>query len=187
MKEPAVLHTRPDIADCVEKWQWLRLFWIFTVLFISYFAGQAQTTSISIKASATVIDKKEIELITLNDLQIDESMADNGIIFVSSKLDAHAGKMLVKGRSGDQVLLNFQQELILYNTTGNGTLLFTYNICGYNADNQRAAEIYNTGEQKVTLSQTGEFYIWIGGRIDISSALPGHYDGEFTIEIEYVE
>jgi hypothetical protein len=147
----------------------------------------AQQTTVSITASATVIDKKEIELITIHNLEIDETMANAGIIYVSAKMDPLAGKMLVKGKAGEEVRINFQREVLLFNSGRQGQLVFTYNICGYKNDNQSAADIFTTNEQTITLNEKGEYYIWIGGRIDISGAIPGHYTGEFTFEIEYIE
>lgn len=187
MMKPLHIHTAnpPGLSQAVPLLYVMVLFILISGF--ASFEGNAQSTTISINATATVIDQKEIELITLNHLTIDETMADNGIIFVSSKDNPSAGKLMVKGMAGDEVRISFQRELVLTNSEGTGTLIFSYNISGFGSDNQRAAELYTTGEQKITLNEQGVFYLWVGGRIDISTAAPGQYDGEFTIEIEYVE
>jgi hypothetical protein len=149
--------------------------------------GTAQETTVSIRASATVVEKKEIELVTIKDLEINESMAINDIIVVSARMDPLAGKMMIKGKAGEKIRINYQRELSLDNSSRTGTIHFYYDIVGFLADNPLAAEIFDATEKTVTLSSTGEYYIWIGGRLDISAATPGNYAGEFTIEIEYIE
>jgi hypothetical protein len=38
----------------------------------------------------------------------------------------------------------------------------------------------------VQFNEKGEYYLWLGGKVDLSKARPGSYDGEFTIQIEYI-
>ena len=72
------------------------------------------------------------------------------------------------------------------NSTGNGTLLLQYEMYGFRSDNQGASEPIDAAERTLQISSESKYYLWVGGRIDISKARPGNYDGEFTIEIEYL-
>lgn len=145
-----------------------------------------QQSSFSIKATAIVTSKAEIELFTINDLLINADNAVNGIVYISPINDENAGKILIKGKSDAQMRLSFVNQLSLSNASGKGTLLFEYQMSGYNSDNKHASRILDALEQTLQFNSNGEYYIWVGGRVDISNAQPGNYEGEFTLEVEYL-
>lgn len=146
----------------------------------------AQNSTISINAQATVVDKSQIELITIKNIDIDESAAVNGIIYVSPKYDSKAAVMMVKGKSSAKIRVKFPPTVEIMNTTGSGRLLLHYEIYGYPGDNQSASQPIDAVENTLQMSSDRKYFFWIGGRIDISQATPGSYDGEFTIQIEYI-
>jgi hypothetical protein len=74
----------------------------------------------------------------------------------------------------------------LVNTSGDGTLVCKYSVSGFKSDNQRASQLLDQVERIVQFNENGEFYLWLGGRVDLTRARPGNYDGEFTIQIEYI-
>jgi hypothetical protein len=145
-----------------------------------------QHTSISIKASATVIEKSEIELVTINNMNIDASMAVNGIIYISAKYDATAALMMVKGKELAKFRVSFLPKAEIRNRTGRGTMILNFEMYGYESDNQGASEPIDAVERVLQISNDGKYFLWVGGRLDISKARPGVYDGEITIEIEYI-
>jgi len=160
---------------------------LFILLTLSSIKLLAQDkNSISIKAQATVVDKSGIELVTIKDIDIDESMAHDGIIYVSAKLDPQAAVMVVKGRSNAKFRVSFVPVVEIVNTTGTGTLLLQYEIYGYPNDNQSASEPLDAVDLNLQIGSDKKYYFWVGGRIDISKASPGSYYGNFTIEIEYI-
>jgi hypothetical protein len=142
--------------------------------------------SISIRASATVVEATGIELVPMKDMIIDESSAQDGILNISPVTDDKAGKILVKGKSNSSVRLTYLNEMLLVNTEGDGTLVCRYSVSGYKTDNQRASQILDMVERVVQFNEKGEFYLWLGGRVDLTKAKPGSYNGEFTIQIEYI-
>ena len=146
---------------------------------------QAQASG-TIHASATVVEATDIQLITMKDMFIDESAATNGILVISPVTDEKAGKILVKGRVNTSVRLSYLSEMSLVNTSGDGTIVCRYSVSGYKSDNQGASQLLDVVEKVVLLNEKGEFYLWLGGRVDLSRARPGDYDGEFTIQIEYI-
>ena len=143
-------------------------------------------TSFSIKAQATVIDQSGIELITVKNMDIDLSMARDGKIYVSALHDARAAVMMVKGRANARFRIKFAPDVEIANSKGNGSLLLKYEMYGYPSDNQVAGEPIDATERILQMSNESKYYFWVGGHIDISNARPGNYDGEFTIEIEYI-
>jgi hypothetical protein len=142
--------------------------------------------SYSIKAAATVVETAGIELITLKDITIDEASAQNGILQISPLSDDKAGKMLVKGKSNSSIRLSYMNQLALQNTTGQGSIVFKYVVSGNKSDNQQASQPLDQIERIVQFNEKGEYYLWLGGEVNLSNAKPGSYDGEFTIQIEYI-
>jgi hypothetical protein len=145
-----------------------------------------QTTSVSVKAQATVIDKSEIELVTIKSMEIDMGMVHDGKIYVSAQRDANAAVMMVKGRADAKFRIKFSPIVEIVNSTGVGTLLLHYEMYGNQNDNQGASEPIDAAERTLKMGSESKYFFWVGGRIDISNARPGSYDGEFTIEIEYI-
>ena len=166
--------------------KYIRCLILILLVYATMTMSAQNKTSVYIKAQATVIDKSEIELITLKNMDIDLSMARDGKIYVSALHNAQAAVMMVKGRANARFRIKFAPEVYITNRTGNGTLLLKYEMYGYPSDNQGAGEPIDATEKILQMSNESKYYFWIGGRIDISNALPGNYDGEFTIEIEYM-
>lgn len=157
---------------------------LFLLLYVV--ALQAQKTSVTIKAQATVIDKAEIELVTIKALDIDAGMAVNGVINVSAQRDGQAGVMMVKGRPNASFRISFTPVVEIPNSAGKGSLSLKYEMYGYTSDNQGASEPIDAAERTLVINNDGKYYFWLGGLIDISKARPGKYEGEFTLEIEYI-
>jgi hypothetical protein len=156
---------------------------LLVFLNISTLSGQ---NSISIRASATVVEATGIELITLKDITIDEASAQNGSLEISPLTSERAGKMLVKGKINSSIRLSYLNQLALVNTSGDGTIVFQYVVSGNRTDNQNASQPLDQIERIVQFNERGEYYLWLGGTVDLSNATPGSYDGEFTIQIEYI-
>lgn len=142
--------------------------------------------SVAIKAQAEVVNKTGIELVTIKDMEIDESMAREGIIRISAKYDSQAAVMMVKGIYNARFRVSFVPVVEIVNSIGTGKLLMHYDIYGYARDNQSASEPIDAVNRILQLESDGKYYLWVGGRIDISKAMPGCYYGNFTIKIEYI-
>ena len=148
--------------------------------------GQNQSSTFSITASATVVESDGIELITLKDITVDEASAQNGTLDIPPLTSDKAGKMLVKGKANSSIRLSYVNQLALINTTGDGTIVFNYVVNGNKTDNQAASQPLDQIERIVQFSEGGQYYLWLGGTVDLNNATPGSYDGEFTIQIEYI-
>jgi hypothetical protein len=142
--------------------------------------------SVSIRASATVVEETGIQLVPINDMIIDESSAHNQIIDISPITDQAAGKILVKGKINAMIRLSYRHQQIVVNTSGEGTLAFDYVVSGFPSDDQKASRFLDALENAPQFNEKGEYYLWVGGRVDIGNARPGSYEGEFILEIEYI-
>jgi hypothetical protein len=142
--------------------------------------------SVSIRASATVVEETGIQLVPINDMIIDESSAHNQIIDISPITDQAAGKILVKGKINAMIRLSYRHQQIVVNTSGEGTLAFDYVVSGFPSDDQKASRFLDALENAPQFNEKGEYYLWVGGRVNISNARPGNYEGEFILEIEYI-
>ena len=160
-------------------------FWITGCCLILMTVLNGQST-ISIKASATVVQVEGIELITLKDLIIDEASSESKILNISPVVDENAGKMLVRGKVNSSVRLTYVKDLFLSNTTGDGSIIFKYSMSGNRTDNQMASQPLDQVERIIQFNEKGEYYLWLGGQVDLSNARPGSYAGEFTLQIEYI-
>jgi hypothetical protein len=142
--------------------------------------------SVSIRASAQVIEQAEIELITIKDLDLDLKQAVGGLITISATTAMEAGKIMVKGIPGAYIRVTYLPEVILLNATGTGSITLHYKVFGYPDDNQIASEPIDAVERMMRINPEGLYYLWVGGLVNVVSASPGSYQGEFTIEIEYL-
>lgn len=145
-----------------------------------------QKVSMSIKAQATVMEKSGIELITIKNMDIDPGLAVDGRVYISPQRDASTAVMMIKGKANARFRVSFSPVVEISNTSGNGTLLLRYEMRGYQSDNQGASEPIDALARTLLISPDSKYYFWVGGTIDIRNARPGTYDGEFTIEVEYI-
>jgi hypothetical protein len=163
-------------------------FLLLLLMILPCVALESQAQSISVKASALVIELSELEMVTLQEFVIDESKATlAGNILINAQTDPDAGKMMIKGRPGEFIRINYEKQLLLENANGNGSLMLSYELFGFPEDNCLGADPFATNERIVQLNSRGEYFLWVGGSIDLSLAQPGSYSGEFTLEIEYID
>ncbi len=164
------------------------IYYIICIIFaLPILEVQAQNgTSVSIKAQATVIDKSEIELVTIKNMDIDLNNAKNGRIYVSAKYHPEAAQMMVKGKANARFRVTFAPVVEISNSAGTGTLKLHYEMFGNQKDNQGASEPIDAVARTLQISSESKYFFWVGSQIDITNARPGTYNGEFTIEIEYI-
>ncbi|MDR4988982.1 MAG: hypothetical protein RG741_09125 [Bacteroidales bacterium] len=167
---------------------------LFAVLLLLFaVAAGAQNTSIrsssAVRISASaVVTGADIELETISDMGIIDAqrMQQDNIVFINPVFDPEADIMRARGNPGAQIRVSYLEEMEVTRREGPGVLFFEYIVSGYPGDNQRESELLDQIERELRFNEDGEFYFYIGGRINLSEALPGNYDGEFTIEIEYM-
>ncbi len=166
------------------------LFMFLMMLFIPGLWGQNHNNnerSVNISASATVIGG-DIELETISDMGIIDAqrMQQDNVVYINPVFDPEAGIMRARGNPGAQIRVSYLEEMEVTRREGPGSLFFVYEVSAFAGNNQRESELLDQIERELRFNDEGELFFYIGGRVDLSQALPGNYDGEFTIEIEYI-
>lgn len=144
----------------------------------------AQDQEISISVSAQVV--ATIEMVTIQSMDLSKVEAENGMIRIDPISSSNAGKMIAIGSPNAEIRLSFLEQRALTRQQGTETLQFNYRVAGNDQDDQQTAELLNRENRDFSFNARGRFYLWIGGSVDISSANPGNYRGEFTVDIEYI-
>jgi hypothetical protein len=168
------------------------LFLVVCILFVMHpgllpAQNQDNGTSISISASATVVGG-DIDIATITNMGIIDAqrVQEGNVLYINPVFDPQAGIMRARGNPGAQIRVSYLPEMVIERREGEGTITFFYEISGFEGDNQRESELLDQIERELRFNADGVFYFYIGGTVDLSNALPGNYDGEFTMEIEYM-
>jgi homoserine acetyltransferase len=163
----------------------LLLFMMFSMLVTAQ--NQGNGNSVSITASANVIGA-DIDFQTIANMEIIDAQRtqEGSVLYINPVFDPQAGIMLARGNPGAQIRVSYLSEMVIERREGEGTITFNYEISGFEGDSQRESELLDQIERELRFNDNGEFYFYIGGTVDLSNALPGNYDGEFTMEIEYM-
>lgn len=145
---------------------------------------QGQSRSVSIRVGADVLGS--IRLTTIKNMDFGTIQPGQQTVNISPVSDPEAAKMVAAGKPEARIRVSYLSQWELTNTQANSSITFTYRVAGSDIDNQETAELLETENRDLTFNSEGEYYFWIGGTADISNAQPGNYEGEFTIEIEYI-
>jgi len=167
----------------------IRKILIFTVLIFllsiqSVFAQVSEPQNVSISVSAQV--SSAIELFTLQTVDFRYEDVEFNVLSVDPISNPSAGKLVARGMPDTGMRISFIQNRELVNVDTNHILFFEFVVTGNVQDEQESAELISPDNRDLTFNEEGEFYIWVGGRVDLSTAQPGSYDGDFNIEIEYI-
>lgn len=162
---------------------------VLVIIFLSIFsikahAQQNAIDEISVEISAQVISS--IEMVTIQSMNISEAERTNQQIQIDPQTSSNAGKMIAIGNPNRNIRISFLEQRELTNEGGSSTLLFNYQVAGNTQDDQSSAELLDSENRDLKFNEKGRFYLWIGGSVDISNASPGNYQGEFTLNIEYI-
>lgn len=155
-----------------------------TLFLILFSISSHAQESISINISANV--QSTIELITVQTLDFQNSDRQDNIIQINPVSSPRAGIMVARGNTESEFRLNYLRTRELTNIEGTGVLFFEYSVAGNTIDEQNTAEVLDQEVRELQFNDDGEFFIWVGGRVDLTNATPGTYEGDFTIEIEYI-
>ena len=166
---------------------------IFGLLFVGFVqvgfaqnggSGNGFSAAVSINATATVMES--IEISTVQNISLGSVTPGVIELFVNPQNNEGAGKLLITGRPNSMIRVNYLAQRELVRTGGAETLLFQYVVSGNSEDNQFNSELIDVSRTDVRMGADGRFFIWIGGRVNLSEVVFGNYEGEFGIEIEYI-
>lgn len=150
----------------------------------SAFGQENEPQSVSIAVTAQVSSATELFTIQTVDFRYED--VELNVLSIDPISNPSAGKMVARGMPETGMRINFLQNRELINVNTNHILLFEYFVAGNDLDEQESSELINPDNRDLMFNEEGEFYIWVGGRVDLSTAQPGSYEGEFNIEIEYI-
>lgn len=167
----------------MDKECWSFLCTVLLIVSCSIQAEAQQNEEIDISVNAEVI--RSLEMNTVRDINFSPVQPSQQQINIDPQTDSNTGKMIAIGDSNAPIRVSFVPERILTNDNGS-TLVFTYSIAGNDRDDQSSAEILQADNRNLSLNNEGRYYFWIGGNVTVENAEPGNYNGDFTIEVEYI-
>lgn len=161
---------------------------IFTLLVFSSGLVFAQTADNQVSAQINISTEavQSIELITVNTMTIGNTQPGQEIITVNPVTDLNAGFMIARGTPEAEFRLDYFTERRLTQIGGPGFLIFRYFLAGSVLEEQSTSELLDSENRTLRFNEDGMFYIWVGGEVNLQNALPGDYEGDFTIEIDYI-
>lgn len=165
-------------------------YYLLTILFTLFLFGpvsaqdQQGSVSAQINVSAEVI--QSIELITVNSMRFGDIQPSQREIYVNPVNSLNAGYMIAVGTPEAEFRLNYLPVRELTQIEGDATLTFTYEISGNSTETQSTSELLEQDNRNIQFNEEGRYYIWVGGRVNLENAAPGNYEGDFTIEIDYI-
>ncbi len=147
--------------------------------------GQSTSgTVISVNVSAAI--QSSIELTTISNINFGQVTPGMTELYINPRQDGGAGLMRITGQPDMLIRVSFLERRELINTSGGLPLLFIYDISGAQTEDQFLSERLTAENREISLGPEGEFYFWIGGRLDLTNVSFGQYEGEFTLEIDYI-
>ncbi len=161
-----------------------RLLGLFITALLPVLAVAQSQQNVSISVSATVAGT--VEMITINTVDFENIEQEGSVIRVDPIFGERAGKMIARGTPNAEFRVDYIRQRELANMDGSGFIFFDYEVAGNTIDDQETSELLDQDIRDLQFNDEGEFYFWIGGTVDLSDVDPGSYQGDFTIEIEYI-
>lgn len=141
-------------------------------------------SNFSINVKTAVVSS--IELVTIQSIRLTKAKVLNNIISVDPLTSSNSGKMIASGTPNSEISISFIKRHKLTHSEGGSTLIFNYSVAGNDVNDQSSSELLDLQNRSMRFNREGKYYFWIGGSVDVSTALPGSYQGEFTLDIEYL-
>ena len=160
------------------------IFIIITFVPITYAQedGGPGRATVSVNVSANVV--ATIDMVTLSDFNIGAVQPSQGEIIIDAGQDGEAALLMFSGSPNREIRLTYTSRVQLTKPDAPSLTVY-YSLNGYMDNEQGSSVSLEENPITVSLSNEGEYYIWIGCRINIEQATPGPYDGDFAIEVEY--
>ena len=157
---------------------------LFVVLALSStLFGQEDGTSNELNVSATVVD--QIEVITLADIDAGTVLPGQSEKVISPTTDGGAGLLRLEGQANSSIQVSYSKQVTMSNLASSQPLLMNYMLSGGPEDNQSASVVFTSNPANVALNAEGVYFIWVGCRFSLENLVPGQYDGDFIVEVDY--
>ena len=141
--------------------------------------------NLSVRASAIVTDN--LRMLTIRNIDLIAPAVEENRILVSPMTSPYAGLFKIIGNPRARIRITFlQRETLVESNEEIGEVQAEYNLSAAFEDLQNQSTLLDVGEVNVNLSDKGILFVWLGADLDLSAAVPGVYQSEFTIELEYI-
>jgi hypothetical protein len=163
---------------------------IFAISIVTGSVALAQSVSAqhavaTITASATVLGN--VDLIVMKDLEFEINSLLSTELNVNPQNNPYSGEIKIVGNPNGLVRVTYERQSILRHESGVSQLYFTYNLSGGPSVVQSESNLLTQNNQ-IRLSDQGVYYLWVGGRLTgIENIIPGNYDMQLTLELEYIQ
>ena len=142
--------------------------------------------SAPVSISVSVMESLPVQLTTLNNMNIPANIFNDCEIYISPVNSTFAGLLKAIGSPGSRVRMTYHKDEVLSAVNGNGIISICYELSGNERWLQESSELINTDEAVFNLGSEGQYYLWVGGHINVRRVGVGSYRGQFTLEIEYL-
>ncbi|MEX0609186.1 MAG: hypothetical protein WD016_12250 [Balneolaceae bacterium] len=163
-----------------------RFFSLGIALLFSLINAHAQEVEITADINVHARVVQSIELVTVNSMQFGNIQPGQREIYVNPVNSLDAAFLIAVGTPEAEFRLTYLSEHELTHSEGMGSLTFLYEISANTEENQSTSELLNNDNRNLNFNGEGRHYIWIGGRVNLENVQPGSYEGDFTIEIDYI-
>jgi len=144
----------------------------------------APKPTLSVSVTARILDN--LEILTIRNIDL-ISVVKSKKIMVPSMKSPFAGLFKITGNPNARIRITFlQRETLVESNEGIGIIKAEYNLSTSFKDLQNQSTLLDIGEANLKLSDKGLLFVFVGANLDLSAALPGKYQSEFTIELEYI-
>ena len=97
-----------------------------------------------------------------------------------------AGLIIAQGLPDRSFRVAVPGVIRLSNKETSSTLEVQVSVSHNSGPDQSSSDYLRDSIREFTLNEQGEYYFWIGGKIDVSDVEPGPYEGQFVLELEYL-
>jgi hypothetical protein len=157
--------------------------WIGISIGGSPLLGQS-TETVSIRVGLAIESAIEIE--TISNINLGRVQPGQGEVVIDPKSDPGAGLLKLSGRPDALIRISFAERRELIRVGGGGAIQFLYRLAGSTRDEQSTAELLELENRDLRMGPNGDYFIWVGGTVTLQGVVFGQYEGEFTIEIDYL-
>lgn len=161
-------------------------FIVLAIALLAAFNSFGQSSSIQISVSATVVADSPVEIITISNIRLDVADMVENEIYISPLSNPNAGLFQIKGQANSDVRIKYQKQETIVSDDNTGSIAIAYELSVYPENIQTASYAFTSEEEVIQFGETGIYFIWVGGRINLANATSGAYSGQFSIEIEYI-
>ena len=136
--------------------------------------------------TATAVVVGSVDLIVMKDMEFEIASLSATELTVDPQSNPQSGEIKLVGTPNSLVRVTLERQSILHHEGGVSQLFFTYNLSGSSSAVQ-SQTILLTQNNQIRLSDKGVYYLWVGGRLSgIENIVPGNYNMDLTLDVEYV-